>query len=142
MPEKLAEGYIKGLNFAAKAATFRNAMATGLLVEVSKTGKSYKVQRDLWQGQRGWPKLVQTARHTLGTTEELTLEEAQTRAMAVIEQIKQGIDPNSPTADSATDAGALAWPLRGSAQCRENLRKSLGSMPAASYCLADAHGGF
>lgn len=110
MPEKLTEGYIRGLKFEGKAATVRDAKVTGLLVAVNKTGKSYKVQRDLWQGQRGRRTLVKTVRHTLGTTEELTLEEARTRAAAVIEQIKQGIDPNAPAADPAADAGA--WTVR------------------------------
>ena len=83
MPEKLTEGLIKGLKFEGKPTSVRDAKVTGLMVAVNKTGKSYKVQRDLWQGQRGRRKLVKTVRHTLGTTEELTLEEARTRAAAV-----------------------------------------------------------
>ncbi|MBO9431105.1 integrase family protein [Sulfitobacter sp. R18_1] len=110
MPEKLTEGLIKGLKFEGKATTVRDAKVTGLMVAVNKTGKSYKVQRDLWQGQRGRRKLVKTVRHTLGTTEELTLEEARNRAAAVIDQIKRGIDPNAPAADPAADAGT--WTVR------------------------------
>ena len=83
---------------------------TGLMVAVNKTRKSYKVQQDLWQGQRGPRRLVKTVRHTLGTTEKMTLEEARTRAGAVIGQIKQGIDPNAPATDPAADAGA--WTVR------------------------------
>lgn len=110
MPEKLTEGLIRGLKFEGKATTVRDAKVTGLMVAVNKTGKSYKVQRDLWQGQRGRRKLVKTVRHTLGTTEELTLEEARNRASAVIDQIKRGIDPNAPAADPAADAGT--WTVR------------------------------
>jgi len=65
MPVKLTEGLIKGLKFEGKATTVRDAKVTGLMVVVNKTGKPYKVQRDLWHGQRGRRKLVKTVRHTL-----------------------------------------------------------------------------
>lgn len=106
MPERLTEGFIRGLQFQGKPSVVRDAKVTGLLVAVNKTGKSYKVQRDLWQGQRGRRKLVKTVRHTLGSTEEMTLEQARSRASAVIEQIKLGNDPNAPATDPAADAGA------------------------------------
>lgn len=54
--------------------------------------------------------LAKTVRHTLGTTDEMTLEEARTRAGAVIKQIKRGIDPNAPPPDPAADAGG--WTVR------------------------------
>ncbi|MFP4043091.1 MAG: integrase arm-type DNA-binding domain-containing protein [Rhodosalinus sp.] len=79
----------------------RDAKVTGLLVAVNKTGKSYKVQRDLWQGPRGRRVLVKTVRHTLGGTEEMTLDDARSRALAVLDQIKRGIDPNAPPPDDA-----------------------------------------
>ncbi len=53
MPEKLTEARVKALAFDGKPAVVRDAKVTGLLVAVNKTGKSYKVQRDLWQGPRG-----------------------------------------------------------------------------------------
>ena len=43
--------------------------------------KSYNVQRDLWTGDRGRRRKAKTVRHTLGTTQELTLDDARTRAM-------------------------------------------------------------
>jgi len=110
MPERLTEARVKALAFEGKPAVVRDAKVTGLLVAVNKGSKSYKVQRDLWQGQRGRRVLVKTVRHTLGTTDEMTLEEARTRAGAVIEQIKRGIDPNAPPPDPAADAGG--WTVR------------------------------
>ena len=110
MPERLTEGIVRGLSYGGKPAVVRDAKVTGLLVAVNKTGKSYKVQRDLWQGQRGRRKLVKTVRHTLGSTDEMTLEDARNRAEDVIRLIKSGVDPNAPAADPAADA--RTWTVR------------------------------
>lgn len=110
MPERLTEGMVRGLTYGGKPSVVRDAKVTGLLVAVNKTGKSYKVQRDLWQGQRGRRKLVKTVRHTLGGTDEMTLEDARDRAEDVIRLIKSGVDPNAPVADPAADAGT--WTVR------------------------------
>ena len=110
MPEKLTEARVKALAFDGKAAVVRDAKVTGLLVAVNKTGKSYKVQRDLWRGARGRKVLVKTVRHTLGDTEEMTLDEARSRALAVLDQIKRGIDPNAQPEAPSADAGA--WTVR------------------------------
>lgn len=110
MPEKLTEAGVKALKYDGKPAIVRDAKVTGLLVAVNKTGKSYKVQRDLWQGQRGRKRLVKTVRHTLGGTEEMTLDDARSRAIAVLDQIKRGIDPNAPPPDPSADAGT--WTVR------------------------------
>ncbi|MBK6704264.1 MAG: hypothetical protein IPG56_11250 [Caulobacteraceae bacterium] len=40
----------------------------GLLVDVNKLNKSYKVQKELWVGERGRRRLAKTVRKTLGTT--------------------------------------------------------------------------
>lgn len=53
---------------------------------------------------------VKTARHTLGTTEDMTLDDARSRALAVPDQIKRGIAPNAPPPDPSADAGA--WMVR------------------------------
>jgi integrase len=95
-PQKLTEGTIKRLPFNGQAYFVRDLAVTGLLVAVNKSSKSYKVQRDLWRGQRGRRRLIKTVRHTLGTTDELTLDDARTRAQEVIAQIKRGVDPNEP----------------------------------------------
>ncbi|WP_323717163.1 tyrosine-type recombinase/integrase [Paracoccus aminovorans] len=101
---------MKALKYEGKPAIVRDAKVTGLLVAVNKTGKSYKVQRDLWVGQRGRKVLVKTVRHTLGGTEEMTLDDARSRATAVLDLIKRGIDPNAPPPDPSADAGA--WTVR------------------------------
>ncbi len=105
MPEKLTEQLIKGLYFDGKPTIIRDAKLAGLLVAVNKGSKVYKIQRDLWQGQRGRRTLVKTVRHTLGSTDEMNLEEARSRAAAVLDQIKRGIDPNAKPGAALADAG-------------------------------------
>ncbi len=95
-PRRLTEGYINGLKYDGRGFLVRDTRVVGLMVAVNKLGKSYKVQRDLWQGRRGRRKLVKTVRQTLGCTEELTLDEARLRAEDVLRQIKLGVDPNAP----------------------------------------------
>ena len=111
MPEKLTEAAVRALTFEGKPKMVRDAKVTGLMVAVNKTSKSYKVQRDLWQGQRGQKRLVKTVSHTLGGTDEMTLDDARSRALKVIEVIKSGIDPNAPPPEpKAEEAGA--WTVR------------------------------
>ena len=110
MPEKLTEAKIKALAYEGKPAIVRDAKVTGLLVAVNKTGKSYKVQRDLWVGPRGRKVLVKTVRHTLGGTEEMTLDDARSKATAMLDLIKRGIDPNAPPPEPSADAGG--WTVR------------------------------
>ena len=91
MPEKLSEAAVRALTFEGKPKMVRDAKVTELMVAVNKTNKSYKVQRDLWQGQRGQKRLVKTVSHTLGGTDEMTLEDARSRALkvrAAIEVVK------------------------------------------------------
>jgi hypothetical protein len=97
-PRRLTEAIIKSLAFDGVAYAVRDTKVTGLLVAVNKTKKSYKVQRDLWRGPPGRRTLVKTVRHTLGTTEELTLDQARLKAADVVRQIRLGIDPNEPLA--------------------------------------------
>ena len=70
---------------------------------MNKTCKTYKVQRDLWRGQRGRRQLIKTVRHTSGSTEELTLEQARLKAEDIIRKIKLGIDPNAPPAEQKAE---------------------------------------
>lgn len=99
-PTRLTEAFVKKLECGTYAVV-RDTKVVGLMVAVSKRTKSYKVQRDLWAGQRGRRRLVKTVRHTLGTTEEMTLEEARIRAEEVLAQIKRGTDPNAKPTISA-----------------------------------------
>ena len=102
-PRKLTESFIKSLASGERTFIVRDTKVTGLLLSVNKSSKSYKVQRDLWRGQRGRRSLVKTVRHTIGTTDELSLEQARLKAEDVIRQIKLGIDPNEPLANQPAE---------------------------------------
>jgi integrase len=105
-PMKLTEGVIKNLPLG-EWKCIRDTKVTGLMVNVNLNCKSYKVQRDLWRGQRGRRVLAKTVRHTLGTTDEMTLDEARMKAEDVIRQIKLGVDPNK----SETTPKAEGWTI-------------------------------
>ncbi len=100
-PMRLTEALIKKLEYDEYGFSVRDTKVIGLMIVVNKNSKSYKIQRDLWTGQRGRRRLVKTVRHTLGTTEDLTLDEARIRAAEVLSQIKRGIDPNAKPSNSA-----------------------------------------
>jgi len=104
-PQRLTEALVKGLAFKDEPFLVRDTLVKGLMIAVNKHSKSYKLQRDLWVGDRRRRRKVKTVRHTLGTTEELSLDDARTRAMELITQIKQGIDPNAP----AVEPSAATW---------------------------------
>lgn len=103
-PRKLTEAYIRSLTYKDRAFAVRDTAVTGLLLDVNKTCKSYKVQKDLWVGERGRRRLAKTVRKTLGTTEELTLDAARTRALDLIAEIRRGKDPNRTW--EAVDSGS------------------------------------
>lgn len=94
-PTKLTEAVVRQLAFEGKPVVIRDTIVKGLMVAVNKHSKSYKVQRDLWVGQRGRRRKAKTVRHTLGTTLDLSLDDARTRAMEIITQVKRGVDPNA-----------------------------------------------
>ena len=106
-PRRLTEAFINKLSFG-EPRVVRDTKVTGLMICVNKNSKSYKVQRDLWRGQRGRRTLIKTVRHTLGTTDELTLERARLRAEDVIRKIKLGIDPNDQESDTAAECWTVA----------------------------------
>jgi len=103
-PRRLTEGYINSLTYRTRAFAVRDTAVRGLLVDVNKLSKSYKVQKEMWVGERGRRRLAKTVRKTLGTTDEMTLDEARTRALSIIAEIKRGKDPNRTWED--TDSGA------------------------------------
>lgn len=92
-PTRLTEAFVQKLP-NDKIYFIRDTKVTGLMLVVNKRCKSYKVQRDLWTGHRGRRRLVKTVRYTLGTTEDMSLEEARIQAEEVLSKIKRGIDPN------------------------------------------------
>lgn len=100
-PTRLTEAFVLKVPHEPKGYTIRDTKVAGLLLVVNKCSKSYKIQRDLWTGHRGRRRLVKTVRYTLGTTEDLSLEEARIRAEEMLAQVKRGIDPNArPTISS------------------------------------------
>ncbi|MCZ6839565.1 MAG: hypothetical protein O7G13_09830, partial [Alphaproteobacteria bacterium] len=64
-PTRLTERFIKGLIYKDRSYVVRDTHTTGLMVAVNKNSTSYKVQRDLWRGQRRRRRLIKTVRHTL-----------------------------------------------------------------------------
>ena len=94
-PTRLTEAFVQKVQYDKTLAVIRDTKTTGLMLVVNKCSKSYKIQRDLWSGHRGRRRLVKTVRYTLGTTEDMTLEEARNRAEEMLAQIRRGIDPNA-----------------------------------------------
>jgi hypothetical protein len=70
-----------------------------LRVGVNERSKSYKAQRDI-DGR--------TARVTLGTTDNLSLDGLKTRAMEAIWELRQGIHPNGKRAPVAAKGWRMA----------------------------------
>lgn len=107
-PRRLTEGFVNSLPVDGRTTyNVRDTKVTGLIVSVNKRSKTYKVQRDLYRGDRGRRRLIKTVRHTLGTTDQLTLEAARLQAQDVIKKIMLGIDPN----ERAVTTKAEAWTL-------------------------------
>ena len=130
-PTKLTEAFIRGLTCEDKPFLVRDTTIKGLMIAVNKHSKSFKVQRDLWVGQRGRRRKVKTVRHTLGTTLELTLDDARTRAMEVIAQIKQGMDPNAP---AGATSRAEMWTVE---QMFEEYAEDLRTRECADRTITD-----
>jgi integrase len=107
-PTRLTDGFVKSLSFDGTGFIVRDTKLTGLMVAVNKACKTYKVQRDLWRGQRGRRQLVKTVRHTLGSTDELTLDQARLKAEDVIRKIKLGVDPNAQAPEPSSDGWTVA----------------------------------
>ena len=103
-PRKLTEGFIIGLPVDGQTTyQVRDTKVTGLIVAVNKLSKTYKVQRDLWRGERGRRRLVKTVRITIGTTDQITLEAAWLTAQDIIKQIMLGNDPNERKSKPKTE---------------------------------------
>ncbi|HSM42980.1 MAG TPA: Arm DNA-binding domain-containing protein [Afifellaceae bacterium] len=96
-PRKLTETYIRSLRYEGRPYLVRDTHTTGLMIAVNKKSKTFKVQRDLWRGLRGYRRLVKTVRHTIGSADDMSLDEVRSRGRQVLELIGRGIDPNAPT---------------------------------------------
>jgi len=107
-PTKLTKAFIKNLVYKGRPVFVRDTDVKGLMVVVNKHSTSFKVQRDLWTGEKGRRRKVKTVRHTLTTTEKMTMDEIRTLARQVLDQIKNGVDPNVPP----NEAGAATWTVQ------------------------------
>jgi len=81
----------------------RDTVVRGLFAEAGKTGAvSLKLQADLRQGPKnGVARKPETIRMTLGRFPEVALDAARGKAMAVLAEIKAGVDPREQPAEQA-----------------------------------------
>lgn len=89
--ENLTQKAVDAECWTGQTRFVRDKQVKGLILAVNKTSKTWKVQRDLWRGGT-----VKTVRHTLGSTDDLSVKEAREKAQEVVGQIKRGVDPNAP----------------------------------------------
>lgn len=127
-PTKLTEAFVRQLAYDGKPYVVRDTKVTGFMVAVNKRSKSYKVQRDLWVGKLGRRRRVKTVRHTLGRTDDLSLDDARTQALVVLAEIKRGNDPN------ATANSAEGWTVE---QMFEEYRKDLRARECRQRTISD-----
>lgn len=90
----------------------RDTVVRGLFAEAGKTGAvSLKIQADLRRGPRnGVARAPETVRMTLGRHPELAIDAARGRAMALLADIKSGVDPRE-TGAAGVVAGGATWTL-------------------------------
>ena len=93
--KNLTQKTVNAERWTGKTRFIRDAGVRGLILAVNKTSKTWKVQRDMWRDKR-----VKTIRHTLGSTDDLTLKQARALAQEVIGQIRRGINPNEPAPEA------------------------------------------
>ena len=106
-PSRLTERFVRELAFSGKPFLVRDTSIKGFMVAVNKASKSFKVQRDMYEGAPGRRRLVKTVKTTLGRWPDLSVENARTLALEAIAQIKRGINPNSDL--KAVDEGPDGW---------------------------------
>jgi hypothetical protein len=90
-PTKLTEAFIRNLTYKDSDYLVGDTIIKGFMIAANKQSKSCNVQCDLWIGERGRGRKAKPVHLTLGTTLELSLDDARTRAMEVISQITQGM---------------------------------------------------
>ncbi len=91
----LTQKVVDAERWSGKTRFIRDTAVRGLILAVNKTSNTWKVQRDMWRDKR-----VKTVRHTLGSTDDLTLKQARALAQEVIGQIRRGINPNEPAPEA------------------------------------------
>ena len=76
------------------------------MVAVNQRGMSYKIQKDLWIGEKGQRKLAKTVRRTIADVGTVSVKEARRRALDALSQIGEGVDPNGTFDPSANNAAS------------------------------------
>lgn len=94
---RLTDARIRDAKYKGRSVQLRDSTLPGFFVDVNKNSKSYKVQADLYVGERGRRRLVRTVRKTLGRVGEVALDDARVRAMGLLADIKRGVDPAKQT---------------------------------------------
>jgi len=106
---KLTDAKVRDARFNGKPVQVRDSAVPGFFLQVNRGSKSFKVQGDLYVGERGRRRLVRTVRMTLGRVDELSLDEARSRAMTLLAQIKRGVDPANPQLTAEGWTVARLW---------------------------------
>jgi integrase len=86
---KLTQKIVDAECWSGKTRFVRDEKITGLMLSVNKNSKTWKVQRDMWHQKR-----CLTIRHTLGSSDQMKLDEARAKAQEVLSKIAQGVNPN------------------------------------------------
>ena len=100
----LTKRLVEAETYQGRTRLIRDTRVRGLMLAVNKTSKVYKIQRDMWRDGQ-----CTTVRRTLGSTEELTLEQARALAEEATAQMRRGTNPWA-VPDSASD-GPAEWTL-------------------------------
>lgn len=109
-PIKLTEAFVGSLRPNGRRYVVRDTEVKGFLVAVNQRGMSYKVQKDLWVGEKGQRKLAKTVRRTLGEVGKVSVREARRLALEALSEIGAGVDPNGTyDPDGARAASSGGW---------------------------------
>lgn len=93
-PIKITEALVASLKPDGRRYVVRDTEVRGFMVAVNQRGMSYKVQKDLWIGEKGQRKLAKTVRKTIADVGTVSVKEARRRALDALSQIGEGVDPN------------------------------------------------
>lgn len=128
-PTNFTKRFIDGLKFEGTAYLVRDTKVAGLMVSVGARGKVYKIQRDM--RRPGMP--PRTVRHTLGTADDLSVDQAREKAQEVIAGIKRGVDPNHPVAPAPAPS---VWTVE---RMFDEYAVDLAKRDKAERTIADLH---
>ncbi len=106
---RLTDAKIRDAKFNGKPYQLRDSALPGFFVQVNQKSKSFKIQADLYTGERPRRRLVRTVRRTLGRVGEIILDDARSQAMTLLADIKRGIDPNAPSQHAEAWTVARLW---------------------------------